>query len=704
MNKKAEPFQSTNITRQNRNNDKLILLIILPVILVLLYFLWLLKADTSAELIGLSYATPVWDLRDYDMENHYVRLWGGVTEFIPGQLLTPEEFSQRTDFITNHPLSIPDMDCYTARYRIIVPDDKIYAISYRSTDYADSIYINGTHMQSVGRPGDRAETAVPQTSMVYFTVRPVNGQIEVLHQISNFVHKEGGNPTALCIGSVESINRHYSRQTLTTAIIMGACLLLFVVHLVLFALIRSYRANLYLALFCLVWTLRLGVDGVRAITLMFPYLPWLAKFRIEYLSIPAAAWLTCFSLDAVFKGLLQKWAKICITAICAVMAIIFLFAPSVLMSQTMQFVYAILLLFAAYILVRFFMKLRKERGVQQIILISGLAVFVYLFIREMLYHNKIFIFPVVPAGMMDFAALVFILFQMVSTFYGTMQEVAAAREAEQRLTAENAALERINRMRAEIMATISHEARTPLAVLASYASLVSLEIRDKIADPQTTADLDKIAYEAKRVANLIEAMKALPIQKERTLNRVCLDVGGLVEQTARLYCHILERKGVEIITDIQEDQPRVFGNPEELTQVVFNLLQNAKNYTEQGSVSISVKKAGGFVTVAVSDTGKGIAAELLPHVFERGARGGGTGGGVGGISGVGDGDGTGDGTSDGTSDGTGDVSCYTSGDGIGLAICKEIIEAHGGTITVESEQNKGTTAAFSLPEYCEAAQ
>ncbi len=239
----------------------------------------------------------------------------------------------------------------------------------------------------------------------------------------------------------------------------------------------------------------------------------------------------------------------------------------------------------------------------------------------------------------------------------------AAYEAEQKLAMENAALERVNRMKTTLMDTISHEARTPLAVLASYAGLVSLNLKHKGTDMETAADLDKIVSEAQRVADLIDSMNKLTFsgEEEATLaERVQLDFGELIRQVAKLYMPLLERHDVALQLNIAGEFP-VFGNPKELTQVIFNIVQNAKKYTEQGSISISVAKKNGHIVVSVADTGTGITPKLLPHIFERGVKG------------------------------------AQGGAGIGLAVCKEIIDTHNGTITITS--NNGTVVTVTLPEY-----
>lgn len=228
---------------------------------------------------------------------------------------------------------------------------------------------------------------------------------------------------------------------------------------------------------------------------------------------------------------------------------------------------------------------------------------------------------------------------------------------------QKAAIERLNLLRVEMLQTISHEARTPLAVLSSYVNLITLEINEKYTDPQMTADLDKIVFEAKRVANLIDHLNDLPIQKENVIERHQLDMGELVLQTAQLYQHILQRVGVKLIAEIPDGLPHISGNPEELTQVVFNILQNAKVYTEEGSVKIKAGEENKRIWVSITDSGTGINPELLPRVFERGIYG------------------------------------KTGGSGIGLALCKEIIESHGGEIKIESELGEGTTVTFHLPSY-----
>lgn len=244
-----------------------------------------------------------------------------------------------------------------------------------------------------------------------------------------------------------------------------------------------------------------------------------------------------------------------------------------------------------------------------------------------------------------------------------LERIVAEQTAELRTA--NASLGHMNKLKSDLMETISHEARTPLAVLSSYAGLVSMELRDKGVDVQTADDLDKIVFEAKRVAGLIDSMKRMALHSEESGKRVALDIAPLMEQTARLYRPILERSHIALAVEAPENLPAIFGCPEELTQVFFNILQNAKNHTQSGSITVTIADSGEYIKVNVRDTGCGIPSELLPRIFEKGVSGG-------------------------------------DGSGLGLFVSQEIVEAHGGTVQIESQPGCGTAVTILLPIYKEA--
>jgi signal transduction histidine kinase len=150
------------------------------------------------------------------------------------------------------------------------------------------------------------------------------------------------------------------------------------------------------------------------------------------------------------------------------------------------------------------------------------------------------------------------------------------------------------------------------------------------------------------------------------VRRVRVRVRELLADVASHPPPLLARKDIRFRVDPIADDPDVLCDPDRLTQVFSNLLGNASKFTRPGGgVTLQAQLAPGEVVFSVSDTGSGIAEALLPHVFDRHARGEGSNGGV----------------------------------GLGLYICKAIVEAHGGRIWVRSEPGSGTVFSFSVPRF-----
>jgi len=243
------------------------------------------------------------------------------------------------------------------------------------------------------------------------------------------------------------------------------------------------------------------------------------------------------------------------------------------------------------------------------------------------------------------------------------REAEEARLKERELALDKTALERINNLKTELTRTVSHEMRTPLAVMMGFAKLTAEDVRRRNVEGAAADNLDTIAAEARRMTIMLEELSAPLLIKEFSKDRREISPDAAIRQIAGLYEVILERKNVRMTLNLPEHIPTVYANEYELIQVMFNLIRNADRHTEDGGITVGASAADKEITITVTDTGTGIDPELLPRVFERGASG------------------------------------ETGGMGFGLAICKDIIEAHGGKIWLESEQGKGTTASFTLPVY-----
>jgi signal transduction histidine kinase len=232
-----------------------------------------------------------------------------------------------------------------------------------------------------------------------------------------------------------------------------------------------------------------------------------------------------------------------------------------------------------------------------------------------------------------------------------------------RTISENELLERLSTMKSDLMTTISHETRTPLAVISSYTELIAMELRTQGVNEQHAKDLDTVSDEIQNIAGLIEEMQNFSRFKNEYKEKILTSLTDLISQITRLYSHILERHETKLIIEVPETLPLVYINPGKLSQVFYNLLQNTRNHTRGGEVTVTARMInnGTFIEMSVSDTGEGIPPDLLPRVFQRG------------------------------------VTGRDSSMGMGLAVCKEIIMSVGGEIRIESDPGKGTVVRFTLP-------
>ncbi len=209
----------------------------------------------------------------------------------------------------------------------------------------------------------------------------------------------------------------------------------------------------------------------------------------------------------------------------------------------------------------------------------------------------------------------------------------------------------------------AHELRTPVSVMLTQAQ-AALN-RDRTA-PEYREAVEACQRAAQRMRRLIESLLALARLDagQEVLKRLHFDFSKTVSDCVELLKPIAEERGVKIFT--APEPVEITGDSERLAQVVTNLLTNAIQYNRpDGDVRVKLESRNGMAILTVSDTGQGIAAEDLPRVFERFYR--------------------------------ADKSRSTGGNGLGLAIARAVVEAHGGTIEAASEENVGTTFIVRLP-------
>jgi signal transduction histidine kinase len=224
----------------------------------------------------------------------------------------------------------------------------------------------------------------------------------------------------------------------------------------------------------------------------------------------------------------------------------------------------------------------------------------------------------------------------------------------------SARLEEIEQQRQSTLADVSHELRTPLAVIQGNVEAVLDGVY-----PADAEHLEPILEATRVMERLIEDLRTLSLAEAHrlVLHREPTDLDALFTDVAAGYRSQAQQGGVQLIVSVAEAVPVMDVDPARLREVVANLLANALRHTPSGgSVDLAARVTGEVVEVTVRDTGSGMTPGELDQIFDRFYR-----------------------------------SPDSPGTGLGLSIARDLVEAHGGTITATSAPAQGTTVRFTLP-------
>ena len=247
----------------------------------------------------------------------------------------------------------------------------------------------------------------------------------------------------------------------------------------------------------------------------------------------------------------------------------------------------------------------------------------------------------------------------------------------------------IERMKDDFISTVSHELRTPLTSVLGFTRIIRKKLEEVVFPqlPSGEARTDKtvqqvsdnigiIISEGERLTSLINDVLDLSKMEVGKMEwkRAPVTVSEILAQAAAATAALFDAKGLALELEIEPGLPSVVCDRDRIVQVVINLLSNALKFTDQGRVTASVRRAGspgepagGSLLIAVADTGMGISEQNLLDVFEK-------------FKQVGD-----------------TLTDRPKGTGLGLPICKQIVEHHGGGIRVESVLGVGSVFSFTLP-------
>ncbi len=263
-----------------------------------------------------------------------------------------------------------------------------------------------------------------------------------------------------------------------------------------------------------------------------------------------------------------------------------------------------------------------------------------------------------------------------ATLYDEAKQAKLEAEESSKLAA------KANEAKSAFLSTVSHELRTPLTSVLGFAKIIKKRLEEKIfpltdvSDPKTekiihqvNENLNVVVSEGQRLTSLInDVLDLAKIEAGKmNWNEENVSLSEVAERAIAATSSLFDQKSLLLEKQIDDTLPEFIGDKDKLIQVMVNLISNSVKFTPHGKVTVKVYRQGDEILGSVSDTGIGIAPKDHAAVFEQ-------------FKQVGD-----------------TLTDKPKGTGLGLPICKEIVEHHGGRIWLESELGQGSTFVFALP-------
>lgn len=588
--------------------------------------------------------------------------------YYPNILLTPAQADYAVSVGTEE-FTVTRADYLSQRFVLKLPaPDSTYILNLKlSGRHAMQVYVNGELAGRTGYPATtKQDTEVWENNITVAASAP-EGKMDIILNSAQFYHARGGASLANLhiVKAVDTGVPDLSGSEASGFLKMGALLFAAVLMLSLYLFLVPAKATLYFALACLAIAMREGIQS-HAWT-YFPINGNLA-FMLEYLSVPLLTVFLALYLEQYAKGPFVRAIQYLAIMGSLVYGLVVLLGDSLWYTSILGYYQIGLVLSIGTGIPGLFWKIRRPNR-EQAAALYGLAVFFLAAVHDILmYRDLLGDRPNAPIA--ETAMLVFIVAQIISLLLMNNRVLSQLREQRQRLAAEKTVLENMDQMKTEFLGSVSHELKNPLAVISGYAQNAERQLLlSPYENVETVEKIKVISSEAKRLGLMVgQILDVTRIQEGRmNIEPIICGADEIINTAISIYYPVLNKNNNRLELHIEEGMPDILGDPERVSQVIVNLISNAVCFTVNGMITVSAGLKDGFVSISVTDTGIGIRPELLPTIFDRYITRRESGGGQ-------------------------DI-----GVGLGLYICKHIVEAHGGQIFVASEEGRGSIFSFTLP-------
>lgn len=614
-------------------------------------------------------------------EDFYVDL-DGMWYFFEKLLLTPGEIESGKNNADVKLVSLPDsFENHTGQvnsfgtYSIIVkiPEHSIgkalaIHVPYQYSAY--TLFVDNTEIARNGQVGENASEHASEMSpdIGYFFAQ--SNQVRITIQVSSFEHIRGGVENSIYFGDASLVSRKFNTNIIGILFINGS---IFIIGLfmVLFALYRRQEHVFFIfGMFAMLISMRALFTVPFYYTQIFFNMSWLWGTRLEYILTEASSLFFVILLWQWHKEEFSKKVVYGLTLVHAILIIITLFTQPVFFQELFFKVFYLTIPTFMYLIYVIYKSIRNQNKTAKINLF-GMGIIFFAFFNDFAIGNNWYN----SINLMLPAVAVYVMIHVILMSKDFAERTKQTEQQYEQLIALNSSnealairLQKEMKQKDDFLANTSHELRNPLHGIINIAQTIlhnpSTELDNKIKG-NLELQLTIGQHMSQTLGDLLDITRLN--ENQIKLEKENLNVGAVSLGVIEMLVIQVENKNIEIKMDVAKDFPVVRADKNRFIQILYNLLHNAVKYTEEGTITVSASLEKGLAAIHITDTGIGIDEKTLETIFEP------------------------------YEQGDSSITAIGGGLGLGLSICRELVNLHDGTIRVESVLGEGSKFTFTLP-------
>lgn len=668
----------------------------------------------------------VLDLTNWDFEKNGLINLDGEWEFYREMLLHPDDFQgsiplDKVSYIrvpgswNKHESSGQKMSgSGYATYRLVIKtnqsNDKSLGLKIPRMFTSYSLWSSNELIASNGKPASNKEEYVPQYYPKVAILSSDNSTIQLIVQVSNFSHRSGGMLESIKLGTEEQIIKAREYQLALELFLFGCLIIMGIYHIVLFLFRRKNMSSLFFGVYCVLIAIRTLFVGEIFFIHLFPGFNWEIQHKIQTLSFYAGVPVFVMFVNSIFPDEYSKKA-LKLSQITGIFFSLLVLLTPVKVFTVFNPVYQLLTaLLTASVAYAFILACKKSRQGAVLITLGGVF-FLLTVINDMMFlsvpfndYRLTFLRHIIRTGNLSSFGLIVLIFSQSTVLamtnskaFSQVEEMSEkliiadkqknellasledkVRERTLELEQSNSELSKAYRelsllesSRKRLLTNISHDLKTPMTLIQGYTEAILDNMIEDEEERKKYLKLirSKVIGLTLMTNDLFELSQLESRQIKMDLQKI--SISTLFSKITAKYQYDIEHAGLSLKLDMQDAKDVVINiDINRIDRVFSNLIYNALRYTQEGQIAIKCSIYDiSKVLFEVSDTGSGISEDDLPFIFDRFY----------------------------TASKSRNSSLKSSG--LGLAIAKEIVEYHGGSIWVDSKLDHGSSFYFTVGKF-----